>query len=132
MGISDKSGFPVSIHLASATPHEISLVEKTLASRLTTNAPIYLVGDKAYDSNPLDRKLLRQGTELIAPHKANRVSAPTQDGRKLRRYKRRWKIERLFAWLKNYRRLVTRCKTKAINFLGFIYLAVMLILLRKY
>ena len=42
---------------------------------------------------------------MIAPHRKNRKKKKTQDGRKLRRYKRRWKIERLFAWLQNFRRL---------------------------
>jgi transposase len=31
-----------------------------------------------------------------------------QDGRALRRYRQRWKIERTFAWLSNFRRLVVR------------------------
>ena len=39
---------------------------------------------------------------MIAPHRKNRKKGKTQDGRKLRRYKRRWKIERLFAWLQNF------------------------------
>jgi len=61
--------------------------------------------------------------------KSNR--AQTQDRRSLRRYKRRWHIERLFAWLLRYRRLVTRYEHKAENFLGFLQLACALILLRR-
>jgi len=38
-----------------------------------------------------------RGVELIAPHKKNRVKPTTQDGRVLRRYKKRWRVERLFA-----------------------------------
>ncbi|MDI7207840.1 transposase [Leptospira santarosai] len=45
------------------------------------------------------------GIKVIEPHRKNRKQA-TQDGRKLRRYKQRWKIEHLFAWLQNFRRLV--------------------------
>jgi transposase len=45
---------------------------------------------------------------MIAPHRRKRRRPKTQDGRKLRRYKKRWKIERLFAWLGNFRRLVVR------------------------
>ena len=56
-----------------------------------------MIGDRAYDSDPLDEKLLPQGVQLIAPHKYNRRKPRTQDGRQLRRYCRRWKIERLFA-----------------------------------
>jgi hypothetical protein len=49
----------------------------------------------------------------------------------LRRYKRRWKIERLFAWLGNFRRLVVRYERDALNYLGFVQLGGILILLRQ-
>jgi len=62
-------------------------------------------GDRAYDSDPLDQKLAEQGIEMIASHKRNRVRPSTQDGRKLRCYSRRWKVERTFAWLNKFRRL---------------------------
>jgi len=92
-----------------------------------------LIGDRAYDSDPLDRQLQQQhGIELIAPHKINRRKPSTQDGRKLRRYCRRWKIERLFAWLHNFRRLVTRWEYYEANFLGLVHLGCILILLRNY
>jgi transposase len=67
---------------------------------------------------------------LIAPHRSNRSKPPTQDRRVLRRYRRRWKIERLWAWLKQYRRLGTRWEVHAVNFLGMVQLACALILLR--
>jgi len=92
-----------------------------------------LIGDKAYDSDPLDKQLRADfGVELISPHKANRKRAKTQDGRKLRRYKRRWKIERLFAWLQNFRRIVVRYEYHDGNYLGFVQLGCLLILLRVY
>ena len=53
-----------------------------------------------------------------------------QDGRTMRRYKRRWKVERLFAWLKNFRRVSTRWEQKADNYLGFVHLGCVLILVR--
>lgn len=90
-----------------------------------------MIGDKAYDSDPLDETLLGQGIEMIAPHRKNRKKRKTQDGRKLRRYKRRWKIERLFAWLQNFRRLVVRYEYKDENFLGMAQLGCIVILLRK-
>ncbi len=67
---------------------------------------------------------------MIAPHRRNRKKKTTQDGRKLRRYKRRWKIERLFAWLSNFRRQVVRYEQRAENYLGFVQLGCMIILLR--
>jgi transposase len=69
---------------------------------------------------------------MIAPHRRNRRRPRTQDSRKLRRYKRRWKIERLFAWLGNFRRLVVRYERHLVNYLGFVQLACIIILLRRY
>jgi transposase len=91
-----------------------------------------LIGDKAYDSDPLDEQLRAAGIELIAPHKANRVKPATQDGRKLRRYRRRWKIERLNAWLQNYRRVLVRHEHIAENYLGFLHLACIILLLNVF
>jgi transposase len=108
----------------------VKLVEATLAERFVADVPARLIGDKAYDSDRLDQALLEiYGTELIAPNKINRRT-PTQDGRPLRRYVRRWKIERLFAWLFNFRRLVVRYEYHAENFQGFVHLAAAIILLR--
>jgi transposase len=68
--------------------------------------PEKLIGDKAYDSDDLDEDLGKQDIDMIAPHKSKRVKEQTQDGRKLRRYKRRWIVERFFAWLQSHRRLL--------------------------
>jgi transposase len=91
-----------------------------------------LIGDKAYDSDPLDACLAECGIELIAPHRSNRKKPKTQDGRPLRRYKRRWKVERLFAWLQNFRRILVRHEAYAGNYLGFVQLGCTIILLRCY
>jgi len=72
--------------------------------RLTDHVPSRLIYDKAADSDPLRERLAKRGVDLVCPHHKNRVKKPTQDGRKLRRYKRRWKIERTIAWLHNFRR----------------------------
>ena len=131
MAFSDGSSVPLAIHTESASPHEITLVEATLASSFLREKPKRLIGDKAYDPDSLDEALLEQGIEMIAPHRKNRKKKKTQDGRKLRRYKRRWKIERLFAWLQNFRRLVVRYEYKDENFLGLVHLGCIVILLRK-
>ena len=91
-------------------------------------APQNLVGDNAYDSDKLDAELRQYGIELVAPHRSNRKNK-TQDGGRLRRYCRRWKIERLFAWLQNSRRLVVRYERYADNFLGMLHLGCCLVLL---
>jgi hypothetical protein len=59
--------------------------------------PQNLIGDRAYDSDPLDERLRRRSIEMIAPHRSNRSKPPTQDGRRFRRYARRWLVERFFA-----------------------------------
>jgi transposase len=132
MAVADGSGLPLAVYTENAAPHEVRLVRKTLVERFTDDAPERLIGDKAYDSDPLDKELREQEVELIAPHKANRKKPPTQDGRKLRRYKRRWKVERLFAWLQNFRRILVRYEYHDENYLGFVHLGCMLILLRAY
>jgi transposase len=102
MAIADASGFPIAAHIESASPHEVKLAEDTIDNRFLNKTPDLLIGDKAYDSDSLDQRLKDQnGIEMIAPHKFNRKKPKSQDGRKLRRYKRRWKVERLFAWLHN-------------------------------
>jgi transposase len=112
-----------------ATPHEVTLVHATLAKRFVRQLPVRLIGDNAYESDRLDVDLARCGVELIAPHRRTRTQR-TQDGRPLRRYQRRWKIERLFAWFQNFRRIVVRYERFAENFLGMLHLACCLILLR--
>src|SRR6267143_450657 len=93
------------------------------------DAPGHLIGDNAYDSDKLDAQFGHYGIEVIATHRSNR-RIKTQDERCLRRYRRRWKIERLFAWLQNFRRLVVRYERHAENFLGMLHLAASLIPLR--
>ena len=133
MAIADRAGLPVAADVASASPHEVTLVESTL-DRSWVDEPLRrLIGDKAYDSDPLDERLRKERrVELIAPHRDNRKSQSTQDGRTLRRYKRRWKVERLFAWLHNFRRLVVRYEYHIENFLGMVQLGCIMILLRYF
>lgn len=132
MAIGDRAGLPVAVHVAAASPHEVTLVASTLAARFVRTAPERLIGDKAYDSDLLDSALRKRGIEMIAAHRGGRVRPATQDGRALRRSRRRWKIERLNAWLQNFRRIVTRYEYHARNFLGFVQLGCILILLRNY
>ena len=130
MAIVDGNGLPVAGRTESASPAEVTLVEDTLDCLWVPGYPKRLIGDKAYDSDPLDEELADQyGTEMIAPNRRNRIRR-TQDGRPLRRYKRRWKVERLFAWLHNFRRLVVRWEYHAENFTAFFYLGCAVILLR--
>lgn len=119
------------MHVGSASPHEVTLVDAVLRSRFVRALPERLIGDRAYDSDGLDEELRAEGIEMIAPHRGNRTRPKTRDGRALRRYRRRWKIERLFAWLQNFRRLVTRYERHLSNWLGMVHLGCIRILLRQ-
>ncbi len=68
---------------------------------------------------------------LIAPHKSNRTKAKTQDSRPLQRYKRRWTVERLFAWLQNCRRSTTRFEYHVEHCLAIHQLAAFMILAKS-
>jgi transposase len=129
MAICDGHGLPLAVHVASASPYEPDLVPATREARFLEDVPARLIGDRGYDSDALDHQLLQDfGIEMIASHRRGRRR--TQDGRPLRRVKRRWKVERLFAWLNNFRRVVTRWEYHADNYLGFVKLACAIILLR--
>jgi len=131
MAIADASGLPIALHVDSASPHEVKLVKKTLIGRFIVPYPERIIGDKAYDSDPLDAEMAAYGITLIAPHRAGRKRPKTQDGRPLRRYRRRWKVEQLFAWLQNYRRIAIRGEYHLENFLGMAQLGCILILMRS-
>ncbi len=131
MAITDGAGLPLAATVASANSAETALVDDTLNARFLRRLPRRLIGDKGYDSDLLDARLAQRGIEFIAPNRSNRRRR-TQDGRQLRRYCRRWKVERLFAWLQNFRRLVTRYERHVENFLGFVQLACIIILSRQF
>ena len=132
MAVADRHGLPVAIHAASASPHEVTLVQSTVQGRFVADTPERLIGDKAYDSDKLDAQMAQQGIAVIAPHKTNRTRPITQDGRALRRYRKRWKVERLFAWLQHFRRILSRHEYHAANFLGCVQLGCLAILMRNY
>ena len=94
--------------------------------------PENLIGDRAYDSDPLDEELRNNGIEMIAPHRSNRSKPPTQDRRRLSRYMRRWLVERFFAWIQWQRRILVRWEYHAQNFLGFVQLACLVVLFRRF
>ena len=132
MAVADRAGLPVAVWIASGPRNETKLVGETLDARFTRALPKTLVGDRGYDGDPLDRELKKRGIEMIAPNQCTRA-IQSQDRRKLRyRYKRRWLIERLFAWLMRCRRLVTRYETKAEMFLGLLRLACARLLWRRF
>jgi transposase len=140
MMVVDGRGLPLGNYLHSASPAEVKLAETTLATIRVGRShhagrprqkPLRVIADKAYDSDPLRRRLQRRGIELICPHKRNRVRPATQDGRALRRYRRRWIVERTNAWLGNFRRLVVRYDRSLTIYGAFFHIACFMIVLRR-
>ena len=136
----DGAGLPLGDHLHSASPSEVRLAEVTLQSIRVgrrhhagrpRQKPERLIADRGYDSDPLRQHRARRGIELIVPHRRNRRKPPTQDGRALRRYKRRWTVERTFAWLGNFRRLVVRYDRSLTIYRAFFHIACFMIVLRR-
>jgi transposase len=138
MVVVDGRGIPIGAQLASAQISEHRLAESTLEqvrvprsgrgrprSRLRR-----VIADRGYDSDPLRSRLRRRGTELIAPYRSNNRHRRFEDKRKLRRYRKRWKIERTNAWLQNFRRIQVRYDRILTVFQGFFHCACLLITLR--
>jgi transposase len=73
-----------------------------------------------------------RGVEMIAPHRKGRKKPKTQDGRKLRYYRCRWKAGRLFAWLQNFRQLVVRYEYHIESFLAMVHFGCAKTLLRLF
>ena len=137
MVVVDGEGIPLACHLDSASRAEVKLLEPTLDEiNVSTGGeaptqPERLILDRGYDSDPLRERLAARGIEMICPHRKNRKRPKTQDGRPLRRYKRRWKVERTFAWLGNFRRLVVRYERHLRMYRAFFQVACLLIALRQ-
>jgi len=130
--VADGQGVPLACLTASASPAEVTLAEEALAEVPRGEGLTPLIADRAYDSDKLRTNLLAKGWDLVCPHRRGRVKPNTQDGRKLRRYRRRWKIERTIAWLHNFRRLVVRYEYYSNVYQAFILLACITICLRRF
>ena len=127
----DGQGIPLGLSVAPANTGEPQMVQQTLALFEDDSQPERLIGDKAYDSDPLDALLLDFGIEMIAPHRGNRRPENfTQDGRPLRRYRHRWIVERTIAWLGYHRRLLVRWEKHVSIFVGFTLLGCLMITLK--
>jgi len=131
MAIVDRHALPLAVTTHAANHHEVTLVQLTFDFYGIEAKPENLIGDRAYDSDQLDEQLRREGVEMIAPHRSTR-KRKTQDGRRLRRYERGWIVERFFAWIQWRRRLLVRWEYYPSNFLGFVQLAAICILLRQF
>lgn len=119
----DSLGNPVSIHLSPGQdgdcPHAKAL--------LGDHQPDAVLGDKAYDSDPLVEEIEGRGAEAVIPPKKNRI-APRVYDKVL--YKERNKVERCVNLLKQFRRVATRYEKTSRNFLGMVLFVATTIWLR--
>jgi transposase len=138
MVVVDGAGVPLGSQLSSASPAEVKLAGGTLdavavprrGAGRPKKRPERVIADRAYDSDRLRDQLAKLRMQLIVPHRKNRRAASRNDGRTLRRYRKRWKVERTFAWLGNYRRLVVRYDRSLKMYRAFFHVACALITLR--
>jgi transposase len=138
MVVVDGQGVPLGSHLTSASPAEVKLAERTLDAISVPRGgpgrpqkrPLRVIAERGYDSDPLRRRFIDRGILLISPHRKGRRATPLNDGRTVRRFRKRWKVERTFAWLGNYRRLVVRYDRNLSMYHTFFHIACALITLR--
>jgi transposase len=69
---------------------------------------LWIIRSWTRGGGPMRERLKKRGIELIVPYRKNSRLRRYEDGRKLRRYKRRWIVERTHAWLGQFRRLLVR------------------------
>ena len=86
-----------------------------------------VIADKGYDSDPLVRRIEEKAARAVIPPKKNRKSPRDYDAHL---YKERNKVERFIHLLKQYRRVATRYEKTDPNYMGSVYVAAVMILLR--
>ena len=129
-----RSGVPRAAGTDAANVPETVLGPAVLAGiPVTVGVPFGtpVLADRGYDSDPLRDDLEGQGFRLIAPHRANRKRPSRNDGRRMRRYRRRFVVERTFAWVQSFRRVATRYEYLCHLYDGFVSLACAFIALSK-
>jgi transposase len=115
-------GNPVELMLTPGQAHDLACAEPLLESA----DPGALLGDKAYDADPLIDTLTQRGITPVIPPKANRKLPRVCD---FALYCERNLIERFFNKLKHYRAIATRYDKLAKIFLAGVQLASAMILL---
>ena len=135
----DGQGIPLGSHTDSASPAEITLLDKVIGEiRVPKRGPgrprtrpKRVIGDKAYDSDPARKRLRKRGINLLVPHRKNHRNVNRQDDRLWDRYRRRYTVERTFSWITNYRRIVVRYEHHINMFVAFFELACVMVTLKK-
>lgn len=130
LAIVDRHGPPLSVSTHAANHHEVTLVQWSFNFYMLEAKPEKPIGDRAYDRDSLGAKPKKEGVEMIAPHRSDRT-LKAEDGRRLRRYERCWLVKRFFAWIQWTRRLLIGGGYYAANFLGFVQLASITMLVKR-
>ena len=118
----DALGNPVDVMLTPGQVHDLTCAEPLLEGV----DPGALIGDKAYDADPLRDTLAQREIAPVIPPKANRKTPPPCD---FALHCERNLIERFFNKLKHFRAIATRYDKLARNFLAGVHLASAIILL---
>jgi IS5 family transposase len=122
--VTDASGLPLGQATAAAGVPETDLLKPALDDvpvEVPPGTPV--VADRGHDSDPLRDEVEGDGYATIIPHRKNRVKPSRNDGRKLRRYRHRWRIERTNAWLHCYRGLAVRWAYYPFMYVGIVYVS---------
>src|SRR5262249_8454717 len=132
MAIVDRHGLPLSVSTHAANHHEVLVGQLCFDFYVIDAQTGCLIGARHFDSDPAHRALTHDGPRIVELLLRNRSTPPTQDRRRLSRYMRRWLVERFFAWIQWQRRILVRWEYYAHNFLGFVQLACLVVLFRRF
>jgi transposase len=116
-------GQPVELTLTPGQASDIGQAEQLLAD----HAPEAVVADRGYDSRALVAEIEARGGEAVIP---TRKSCTEQRAIDRHVYKERNVVERFWSKVKHYRRVATRYEKKAVNFLAFVKVAAIMVLLQ--
>lgn len=131
--VTDASGLPLGMAAAGADVSEQALLVPALDDvpvEVPEGTPV--IADKGHDSDPLRDDVEAGGLVPVIPHRRNRVKPARTDGRRLRRYRRRWTVERTNAWLHCYRGLAVRWCHYSFLHAGLVYLAFIHMALQRF
>ena len=129
----DASGLPLGMAIAGANVSENELLMPALEDvpvAVPRETPV--IADKGHDSDSLRDTMTANGFQPIIPHRRNRVRPSRNDGRRLRRYRHRWLVERTNAWLHCYRGIAVRWAYYTLMYITMVYLAFIHIALNRF
>jgi transposase len=116
-------GQPVELVLTAGQKSDIGQAEVLLAD----HEPEVVIADKGYDCDAFVEAVEGAGAEAVIPSRANRVEPRALDRHT---YAERNVVERFWAQAKQFRRVATRYEKKAANFLAFVWVAALTVMLK--